>query len=374
MQYLAFLAVIFSFIVVQSPATEKTKDGNTGCKYSHISTHLEAFSDDEILTLLKQGTPLNSGWGTTIKIEIDGMPIFVKQVPLNEIEGKAQNIGSTENLFGLPVYYQYGVGSSGFSVWREVSAHIMSTNWVLAGESSHFPLMYHWRILPNFQEKKPFNEEKFQKYLSYWENSKAIGERIKANHNTSDNIVLFIEYLPITLQEWLSGQWDNGPEAFDKAVEMTERNLLETTAFINSKGMLHFDAHFHNILTDGETIYFSDFGLATSSQFELSNDERQFFQDHRNYDRCYVVMALTNWIICATFGEERLDEVLQSYAKGETPGGERLTPYLSKILDRYASLTLKMNVFFKTLRNETKQVKYPAEELESLWLQAIKKA
>ena len=78
--------------------------------------------------------------------------IFVKKVPLNEIERKPENIRSTENLFGIPLYYQYGVGSGGFSVWRELSAHIMSTEWVLSSENGDLPLMYHWRIINNSDE------------------------------------------------------------------------------------------------------------------------------------------------------------------------------------------------------------------------------
>jgi hypothetical protein len=111
-------------------------------RYNHISKHLEKLDDESISDLLKQGTSMHSGWGSSVKLEIDGIPIFVKKVPLNKIEGKAENIRSTENLFDIPLYYQYGVGSGGFSVWRELSAHIMSTEWVLSRENKNLPLMY----------------------------------------------------------------------------------------------------------------------------------------------------------------------------------------------------------------------------------------
>lgn len=341
-------------------------------RHNHISKYLQKLNNESISDLLKQGTSLHSGWGSSVKLEIDGIPIFVKKVPLNKVEGNPENIRSTENLFGIPLYYQYGVGSGGFSVWRELSAHIMSTEWVLSNENKNLPLMYHWRILNNSDEKAPLDEEELKNYVKYWGDSSAIGERFRANHDAPAFVALFIEYIPDTLNTWLRQQLSKEDGSIDKAVEMVERNLKETVAFINAKGMLHFDAHFHNILTDGEQLYFSDFGLATSSQFALSKEELQFFQNHQNYDRCYVVTTLTSWIISRVFGKDRFDEVLNDYANRNTPLvlPAALTPYLSSIVKRYARITLKMNTFFKTLREENKQAPYPAEELEQLWIEA----
>lgn len=124
--------------------------------------------------------------------------------------------------------------------------------------------MYHWRIINNSEEKTQLDEEELKNYVKYWDNSSPIGERIRANHDASAFVALFIEYIPDTLNTWLSKELSKGDCSIDKAIEMVECNLRDTIAFINSKGMLHFDAHFHNILTDGEQLYFSDFGLATS--------------------------------------------------------------------------------------------------------------
>ncbi|MBA2368182.1 MAG: protein kinase family protein [Candidatus Protochlamydia sp.] len=338
-------------------------------QYQNISKHLENLSDTELLELLKQGTPLQSGWGSTIKLEINGFPIFVKQVPLNEIEGEPHNIKSTKNSFDLPVYYQYGVNSGGFSVWRELSAHEMTTKWVLAGETDNFPLMFHWRILNNFQEKKPFDLTEYEKYVAYWENSSAIGQRMKANHQATSNVVLFIEYIPETLKSWLKKESKKGNVAIDKAMAMVEQSLQDTTNFLRKKEMLHFDAHFHNILTDGERLYFSDFGLAISSKFALSKDELQFFQTHLNYDCYYVATKVTNWIVANSFGKDSVDKILQLYVEGKTPTPlpESLTPFLSSIVRRYAPLTLKMNHFFESLTKQTKNTPYPAKDLDRIW-------
>jgi hypothetical protein len=373
MRYLSLLMAMFSFTAFQLDCRTNTPD-KIEMRYSHyhqISRHLDKLSDTEISMLLEKGTSIHSGiCGKSVKLEIDGIPIFVKQIPLNDVEKRLENIQSTQNLFGLPPYYQYGVGSAGFNTWREVSAHLMSTEWVLANEIQGFPLVYHWRILPNPQEHKPINEKELQDYVTYWNGSSAIGERYRANHNASTHVALFIEYIPKTLHSWLNQQFTKGLDDIEKAVEMVERNLLETTAFINAQGMLHFDAHFHNILTDGEQLYFSDFGLATSSQFALSEEETQFFQNHQNYDRCYVSAALANWIISKVFGKDKRDQVLNQYANGET-SPEGLTPFLTSIVKRYAKIALKMNAFFQTLIDKTKQAPYPSEELEQLWNESI---
>ena len=373
---LSLLTFLYTLITVQAEAADKVnnKEELRSSKYSHISKYLETLHDSEISTILKNGIPVHSGTGgTSAKLEIDGVPIFVKLIPLNELEGKLENYRSTENLFNLPHYYQYGVNSAGFSAWRELSAHAISTDWVLAGKNKNFPLMYHWRIVPNTLEKDPLDEEELKNYVKYWNDSSPIGERFRANYNAPSHIALFIEYIPETLNSWLTKQLVKGDNAIDKAIEMVERNLSETIAFINANGMLHFDAHFHNILTDGEHLYFSDFGLATSSQFALSKEEMQFFQNHQNFDRCYACGKLTQWIISRTFGKDRLDEVLQDYAKGKTPPllPKTVTPFLESIVKRYAPITLIMKNFFDDLTHKSKTTSYPAKELDKLWIETI---
>lgn len=359
-------------ITVVNPTHDCSSKEARYSRYNYISQHLEKLNDESISALLEQGTSLHSGWGSSVKLEIDGIPIFVKKVPLNDVEGRPENIRSTENLFDIPPFYQYGVGSGGFNVWRELSAHKMSTEWVLSGENRSLPLMYHWRIINNSNKTVPLDEEELKKYVKYWNDSSAIGERYRANHDAPAFVALFIEYIPHTLNSWLSEQLSKENDAIDIAIQMVDRNLKETVAFINSKGMLHFDAHFHNILTDGEQLYFSDFGLATSSQFVLSKEELQFFQNHQNYDRCFVVATLTSWIISRIFEKERFDEVLNDYATGKTPLSlpSAMTPYLSSIVKRYAPIALKMYTFSKILREGNKQAPYPADELEKLWSEA----
>ena len=131
--------------------------------YQKISKALESLSQEEIQELLSSGEKIHIGiGGTAVKLEIESIPVFAKKIPLTEID--MQNEFSTKNLFNLPTYYQYGVGSTGFGAWRELKAHEMTTQWVIDEECENFPIMYNYKIV---QENNPQNmdQEKLEKYL-----------------------------------------------------------------------------------------------------------------------------------------------------------------------------------------------------------------
>lgn len=95
----------------------------------------------------------------------------------------------------------------------------------------------------------------------------------------------FLKYVPHNLHGRLDAQ-----------LTVVERELQAGTSFMNARGLLHFDAHFWNILTDGERLYFADYGLAISSDFDLSQDEKRFFAEHQAYDRRCTVTHLVLWL------------------------------------------------------------------------------
>ena len=77
---------------------------------------------------------LHSGiGGKSVLLDIDDIKIFVKKIPLTDLEKQPENIKSTANLFELPFSYHIGLGSAGFSAWRELFVHIMTTDWVISG-------------------------------------------------------------------------------------------------------------------------------------------------------------------------------------------------------------------------------------------------
>lgn len=280
---------------------------------SHLSTELACLSNKQLIGSLVNAKPMHTGiGGTSALLNINNTPIFVKKLPLTDLEKRHDNIMSTANLFNLPLFYQYGIGSTGFGAWRELAAHVMASNWVNAGEYPAFPLMYHWRILPALQENLDVSYwGNLDSYVKYWEESNSIRNRIQAIQAATTHIVLFLEWFPHNLQEWLTskinqaGGWE--------AIQFVEDNLQRATSFMKAQGFIHFDAHFKNILTDGTSLYFSDFGLALSSKFDLGRKETEFLHNHHNYDSCSVAVNFLHCIITSLFGKEQWEIKLQEY-------------------------------------------------------------
>ena len=332
--------------------------------YSAVSAHLALLSDDQAAGLVGKAVPLASGiGGTTFLLDLDGTRIFVKKIPLSDLERRQENIRSTANFFRLPVFYQYGLGSTGFGAWRELALHVMTTNWVLSRQCLGFPLMYHWRILPGPTPRPPAAAENadIERAVAWWGGCQEIRERLLALAHSSASVVVFLEYFPQTLHEWLSEKISRGGEEADSAFIMADRNLRATTFFMNSRGLLHFDAHFNNILTDGQRLYFTDFGLAMYSRFDLSGAETAFFASHRSYDCSYTVTHLVKWLKTAQGLEASSDPITAEYADGGVSAC--LPAAADAIIRRYTSIADITSDFYRRLHKD-KLTPYPADEIE----------
>ncbi|MFI0977223.1 protein kinase family protein [Streptomyces sp. NPDC021093] len=340
--------------------------------YSAVSTSLALRSDRKLTELLDAAAPLGSGiGGRSALLEIDGTPVFVKRVPLTEQELRPEHARSTADVFGLPVFCQYGVGAiggPGFGVWREAAVHTMTTNWVLAGQHHGFPLTYHWRVLPD-AEPAPLPEElaDVDRVVEYWGGEPGMRRRLEALQKSPASLVLFLEYLPQTLHTWLTEQLRAGDEvAADRACAMVERELEAGVSFMNDRGLLHFDAHFQNILTDGHRLYFTDYGLALSSRFDLSPGEADFFDRHRTYDRAYALSYLVNWLISGLYGYKRAEReaLIRALADGERPPAG--PPGATALLVRHAPLAAVVTDFIGRVEKEDRGTPYPAEEIRRI--------
>jgi hypothetical protein len=331
--------------------------------YSAVSTALALLSDRALQHALVAAAPIGSGiGGKSALLEVGGTPVFVKRVPLTDLERRPENIRSTANLFELPAFCHYGIGGPGFGAWRELAVHAMTTNWVLAGDYEGFPLMYHWRVVP---DSTPLPEElaDVERTVAYWGGGSQVRRRVEELRSSSASIALFLEYIPLNVFEWLGGQIRGGGEGADRACAMVDRNVEAGITFMNDRGLLHFDAHFQNMLTDGRRLYFADYGLAISSRFELSKEELAFFERHQDYDRRYTAMYISQWLVTALFGGGRYEREsrLRAYARGEAPTGMPATA--AAILARDAPTAVAMTEFLNTLQHESRQAPYPAKPL-----------
>jgi len=236
----------------------------------------------------------------------------------------------------------------------------MTTNWVLSDEHRAFALLYHWRLLPGpvgtggvFAEFGGLEEA-----VAHWEGSAAVRGRLQALRDSPSRLVLFLEQVPQTLAAWLA---DQDVSAFSRV----DAQLADTTAFMRERGLVHFDAHFLNILTDGHGLYFSDFGLALSDQFDLSDQERAFLREHRCYDRDYTAAHLINHHVAERVrGERNRRRFVRGWAAGDRPRG--VPASAAAILTRYAGTAVVFNDFHQSLMEHSKQTPYPRAELEQI--------
>ncbi|MER5354453.1 protein kinase family protein [Kitasatospora sp. NPDC002551] len=323
-----------------------------------MATRLSLLSDRRLGRLVATAAPLGTGvGGTSAELDVDGTRVFVKKVPLTELETRAENVRSTANLFGLPLFYQYGIGSAGFGAWRELAAHTMTTHWVLGGAYEGFPLMYHWRVLPDAAPEGFMDEfGGVGGAVAHWDGSPAVRERLEAIGRSAHSVVLFLEHVPRTLADWLHEHRDAAPYGW------AEQSVARGAAFLRSRGLVHFDAHFRNLLTDGRRVYFADFGLALGADFELSAEERRFLAEHRAYDRDYTAAHLLRHLLGRYRGETEATVFLERWLAGRRPDG--VPAEVAALVDRHARTAVVLDGFHRRLLHGSKRTPYPAAALD----------
>lgn len=165
------------------------------------------------------------------------------------------------------------------------------------------------------------------------------------------------------MHDWLSAQIAKSVDSAEAAVAFVDEQLKETNKYMNARGLMHFDAHFENILTDGKQLYLSDFGLALSSKFDLTPAEIEFLKQHQSYDQACAAVNLLHCIITSLFGKEHWEMRLREYLAGEL---NNIPPAINTIINRYASIALLMDGFFQKLQKESKSTPYTATQIEKL--------
>jgi len=132
-----------------------------------------------------------------------------------------------------------------------------------------------------------------------------------------------------------------------------EEGIIKTTTFLESQGMMHFDAHAGNILVDDEgQVCFADFGMALSKDFELSAEEINFLGKNSGYDRSQALSSLCR---------HPKDKV----TKTELP----ILPEVKEMSERYEPISREFKKFSDAFKDDkTKSVRYPAKEMSELYL------
>lgn len=317
-------------------------------RHYHVAARLDALRDDELAAQVQSAPTVGAGvGGGCSKVDVDGVPVFVKRIPLTELE--LADPHGTANIFDLPLACQYGMyrlAGPGFGAWRELAANLSVTKGVLAGETESFALLHHWRVLPG---RPPVAVEHVDigAVVAQFGDSPTVQARFEALMNAASSLVLFFEHLPNGLSRWLI-------DPIGRATTV-ERQLFEAVAFLRRREILHLDGHFGNIRADEDRHYLVDFGLATSPRFRLSEAEREFAACNVNHDADYASMRLVNWLatsVCQapapTDGNaDARNRFVRKCATGDIPSG--LPAHVVEIITRHAPAATRMNDFCSRL-------------------------
>lgn len=348
-------------------------DGERVRRYGDVSSALALHSDRQLADLIGSAEEYRRGiGGVSVLLDVVGVPVFAKRVPLTDLERHPDHVMSTANLFDMPLFCQYGLaefGTPGFGAWRELAASTLATNWVLTGRSAEFPLLYHWRVLPSAANVIEEHAD-VEKVVAYWQGSSGVRDRLHAMRDVSASIVLFLEFVPHNLDDWLAIQDAAGAEAVAAACTMVESGLFALAEVMAADGLVHFDTHFGNILTDGRRLHLTDFGLATSTRFDLSAPEATFLADNRSHDLAYMLTRLVNWLVTTecvgalprNTPAGRRNAYVRRCATGAVPAS--VLPEIADVIRRHAPIAAILNDFYWDFYGTSRLTPYPAAEAE----------
>lgn len=335
-----------------------------------LSADLSLLSDAS-LRRLNRNIQFKQGWGLTGELALQGRKVFVKRLPVTALE--MSHRFSTKNVYQLPTWYNYGVGSAGFGSFRELAAHHRTTHWVRRGETGAFPLLHHCRLLPVETSHQPIPD--LERYVAYWNGSKRVARYVNARAEAEYELVLYLEYLT-PFPDWIAKNPGKLNVMFNKAIRAAD--------VMSGHGMIHFDAHADNWLTDGNELMLGDLGLVLDQSFELSPTEQKFFVGHRHYDYAQIIHTMGASTRINYFGLKDAEKEKVHQALGLTPaqgdvflaaltreaialdeqGIIKLRSVQRRFLKKYASIIGIKDEFFSSLRSGHKRSDlYPARKL-----------
>lgn len=222
----------------------------------------------------------NEGWGMARRTAVAGHPVFVKAIPVTDLE--AESGLTTANLYGIPSYLNYPFGSPGVAVGRELAFAVRSTGWVESGECSGFPILLHHRLV----DRSPASDRTGEAvgFTTYRGDDAAMNRYLADRSTARRDLFLVYEDIPHTAIDWLLAN----PADVDRIVG----EVLTTVQFLRSRGIVHFDVDLFNILTDGHHAFLADHGLVLDGSVDLTGAEQEFLAANRHFDDGNLLMSV----------------------------------------------------------------------------------
>lgn len=311
-----------------------------------LRDHFVGLSD---AALFEVGRKLSPGvWGASGSITVEDHPVFVKRLPLTDLESAKPY--STRNHFRLPTYYSYGVGSAGMGAWRELAGHQATSG------QPGFPHLLHHRVTATAcpLAPTPFGEDG---YLAYWRGNQAVGRYMQARRSAHHELWIFLEHVPHPLVFWLMMNQDR--------IDDVLAQLVEITASLRQQGIVHFDAHLANVVTDGQQCRLGDFGLVMASDFELSRSERTFLARHAYYD-LGVSIGYLGMMLLFALNEQGSSGRLDRYIERINELPIDYQPALVDAIKRYREPICYMARFLIGMQRPSKAARYDDHELAGM--------
>jgi hypothetical protein len=239
----------------------------------------------------------------------------------------------------------------------------MVSDWVIGGNCGAFPLLYHWRIVPNVAPRE-LGEADIVRALKFWADSAEVETRLRALSASTTVVAVFIEHVPLVLRVWLDSQLAFGGREMASSVQGVLDQLLAATTQMRADGVVHFDAHLDNVLTTGQQLVVSDFGLAVAADFQLDDAEKQFLRTHTDHDVAYCAAELTNAVLHKVMAfpdaRARNDWLRRSSQTGIADG---VPSPVAETIRRLAPTATLINDFYWQLHDGHFQTEFPSKAL-----------
>jgi hypothetical protein len=201
--------------------------------------------------------------------------------------------------------------------------------------------MYHYRIRPLSGEFVSTVKQQLEDIVSCWGNNEAIKNYMQDKIKARYELVLFLEYIPHGLNQWLQEN--------PNRIQASWGELCRTIAFLETKEIIHFDAHFKNVITDRKQIYLTDFGLVLDKSFDLSKEEKLFYDQNLGYDYGEITLNFGHLVVSFynSFSDQNKQKIKQKYDLRENLKPHELRSVLLENLERIqADDSIKLDPFF----------------------------
>lgn len=205
-----------------------------------VSNSLMKCDDNEIRALIESGEQLGVGIGGETKIVGFGdETVFAKLLPLAEAEEPDPTC--TTSQLQLPFTSHYGFGCPAAGIGREPPAHQMTSQWVQIRNCrllSAVARMENHRFEVQYEPREFQREQSRRQWGSHWPQ---VDQRLRSLEQAFSSMVLFLEYFPETLSDWLRRRLSDGFGS--RALSQEVNQILSAAAWMPSQGFLHFDVN-----------------------------------------------------------------------------------------------------------------------------------